>query len=139
MVTGESSAAKPPTCLATPVHTAGGSSVVRSGPISGALSGDYDIVKGRFSLHVGPWRVKNSLTQKIPWFVRDDAPAGPELVVSGLRLTPQPHLRFEQTFPAALDPADVYPSTISPPGVGCWRLTLRTGEVNVQLTALVRK
>ena len=126
------------TCQATPVRTVGNVAMVRSGAVTGYIAAGHDIVRGRFSLHVGPWRVQNSLSQKIPWFLREDAPAGSTLVVSALRITPRPQRRFEQTFDAALG-GDVYPSTISPPSAGCWRLTMRTGDVVVQFTAVVRK
>jgi hypothetical protein len=129
------------TCLATPVHTLPNSGlvVVRSGPITGGITASYDVVGGRFSLHVGPWRVKDSLTQKIPWFVRDVAHAGPTLELTAVRLAPLPARTFRQTFTAASSPSDVYPSIISPPSAGCWRLTMRTGSITVAFVALVRK
>jgi hypothetical protein len=126
-------------CLATPVQTLkhSGSTIVRSGPITGGIVSTYDVVGGRFSLHVGPWRVKDGLTQKIPWWVRSDK-RGPELVLTAVRLAPAPAETFRQVFPAATSPDDVYPSIIDPPSAGCWRLTMRTGSIKVVFVALVR-
>jgi hypothetical protein len=126
-------------CLATPVQNLSASTVVRSGPITGYIVPGYDVVRGRFSLHVGPWRVKDSLTQKIPWWVRDGAGAGPSIVMTGTRLSPLPVKTFEQTFVGAISPQGVYPSIISPPSAGCWRLTMRTGRVTASFVVLVRK
>jgi hypothetical protein len=131
------------TCLATPVRTLpNGAAVVRSGPITGYIHPGYDVVRGRFSLHVGPWRVKDDLTQKIPWYVRADADGGAAIVMTATRLAPLPRQRFRQTFAtggSGYVEGTVYPSNIEPPSAGCWRLTMRTGSVNVTFTALVRK
>jgi hypothetical protein len=128
------------TCLATPVKTGDGV-YVRSGPITGYITPPYDVVRGRFSLHVGPWRVKNSLSQKIPWFVRDGVDSGPAISMTGVRLSPLPARTFRQVFPSAgsgYQQGAVYPSNISPPAAGCWRLTMRTGSVTARFVVLVR-
>jgi hypothetical protein len=115
-----------------------GSTIVRSGPITGYLVKQYDVVRGRFSLHVGGERVKGGLSQKIPWWVREGSGAGPEIVLTGTRLSPLPAQTFRQVFRAAMSPTDVYPSNIEPPSAGCWRLTMRTGRITVRFVALVR-
>ncbi len=128
------------TCLATTVS--GGGTYVRSGPATGYLAPPYDVVRGRFSLHVGPWRVKNRLSQKIPWYVRENANAGPSITMTGVRLTPLPARTFRQVFPSGgsgYPQGVVYPSIISPPTSGCWRLTMRSGRVNARFVVLVRK
>jgi hypothetical protein len=130
-------------CLATPVRTSQtGSPFVRSGPITGYVTAGYDVVGGRFSLHVGPWRVKDDLTQKIPWYVRANAGAGASIVMTAVRLAPLPARRFRQTFQtggSGYPQGVVFPSIINPPSPGCWRLTMRTGEVTASFVALVRK
>jgi hypothetical protein len=124
------------TCLATPVH---GESV-RAGPFVGYLTPGYDVVRGRIRLHVGPYRVPGSLTQKIPWFVPLRYRVGDTLVVTGRRLGPSPRT-FRQTFARAYSPDSpnqhVFPSIIAPPTAGCWRLTFHSGSVVGVLTALV--
>jgi hypothetical protein len=53
-------------CLATPVH----GNVVRAGPFVGYVVPLYDVVNGRFRLHVGEYRnPATGLSQKIPWFI----------------------------------------------------------------------
>ncbi len=131
------------TCLATPVRTlSDGSVVVRSGPITGYITPGYDVVRGRFSLHVGPWRVKDSLSQKIPWYIRADAAGGSAIVMIATRLRPLPKRTFQQTFQtggSGYPQGTVYPSNIEPPSAGCWRLTMRAGHVTAGFIALVRK
>jgi hypothetical protein len=123
-------------CLATPVH----GDVVKAGPFAGGLAPGYDVVDGRFRLHVGPWRVRGGLTQKIPWFVPKRYPIGGPLVVVGRRLDRSPRT-FRQTFSAAgtSSPSTTYvfPSIIAPPAPGCWRLSFSSGRVTGSLVALV--
>jgi hypothetical protein len=130
-------------CLATPVQTlSNGSVVVRSGPVTGYISSGYDVVRGRFSLHVGGWRVKDSLSQKIPWYVRDGAGATGAIAMTATRLSPLPRATFRQTFTTGgggYPQGTVFPSNIEPPSAGCWRLTMRTGPIAVSFVALVRK
>jgi hypothetical protein len=142
--TGASGPVTPaPPCLATRVQTlATGSVIVRSGPITGYLTQAYDVVSGRFSLHVGPWRVTDRLSQKIPWFVRANAGAGPSIVMTATRLAPLPTTTFKSTFPtggSGYPQGMVFPSNINPPSAGCWRLTMRTGRVTAGFVVLVRK
>lgn len=124
------------TCLATPVH----GERVHAGPFVGYLTPGYDVVGGRFRLHVGQYRIPGSLSQKIPWFVPHRYRVGDTLVVTGRRLGPSPGA-FMQTFRGALSLSTpvrhVFPSIIAPPSAGCWRLTFRSGRLVGSLTALV--
>jgi hypothetical protein len=71
------------TCLATPVH----GDAVRAGPFTGYVVPQYDVVNGRFRLHVGAYRNRAAgLSQKIPWFVPRSVPVKGSLVVVGRRL-----------------------------------------------------
>jgi hypothetical protein len=123
-------------CLAAPVHEG----TVRAGPFVGYVAPGYDVVRGRFRLHVGPYRVPNALTQKIPWFVPLRYRVGDTLVVTGRRAG-TPARTFRQTFARAYSPDSpnkhVFPSIIAPPTVGCWHLTFRSGSLTGSLTALV--
>lgn len=123
-------------CLATPVQV----DRVHAGPFVGYIAPGYDVVGGRFRLHVGGYRVPGRLTQKIPWFVPHRYRVGDSLVVTGRRITASPR-KFTQTFRQALSSSTpgqyVFPSIIAPPTAGCWQLTFRSGEVSGTLTALV--
>ncbi len=112
---------------------------VRAGPVVGYVTG-YDVVRGRFSLRVGPLRAAG-LSQKIPWYVRTDQPVGSTLLVQGVRLRPAPVRTFAEEWSTGgvFPQGHVYPSIPSPPATGCWRLTLSTGSVSVRFFALVRK
>jgi hypothetical protein len=124
------------TCLATPVH----GDVVRAGPFTGAIDTDYDVVNGRFRLHVGAWRDRSiGLSQKIPWFLPSKYRVGVYLVIRGRRLAPAGG-SFTSRLPEAgsLDPKEhVFPSTPSPPKPGCWRFTFQTRLVQGRLTVRV--
>lgn len=94
---------------------------VKVGPFTGLIAPQYDVVNGRFRLHVGPYREKTTgLSQKIPWFVHhvERARVGNSLVVAGTRLFPPPARTFKQTFPGAGGGRAVFPSNISPPSEG---------------------
>jgi hypothetical protein len=124
-------------CLATPVH----GNVVKAGPFTGYLARQYDVVAGRFRLHVGPYRNKaTGLSQKIPWYAKPESGVDSYLVVTGIRVRPQPARRFKQTsttgglFPQGY----VFPTSFSPPSAGCWRLTFSSGSATGTLTVLVR-
>jgi len=126
------------TCMATPVRGL----YVHAGPFSGAISPDYDVVDGRFRLHVGAWRDRSiGLTQKIPWFLPAKYRVGVYLVIRGRRLAPAGG-SFTLRLPEAgsLDPNEhVFPSNVSPPKPGCWRLTFQTRLVQGRLIARVTR
>jgi hypothetical protein len=125
------------TCLATPVSANG--SRVNAGPFVGYIAPDYDVVNGRFSLRVGGMRTE-TLSSKIPWFLPRRYRVGSELTVTGTRLI-RP-ARFVQSFAQAYSPTNpaqhTFPSIISPPATGCWRLTFRSGRATGTLVVLVR-
>lgn len=111
-------------------------SFVRAGPFRGYVSPSYDIVEGRFRLHVGPFRDKaRGLSQKIPWFVNRSAGAVKSLTIVGTRLTPRPRRTFKQLFRSSS--RTFFATTISPPFPGCWRLQLGSGAANGSLVAVV--
>jgi len=124
-------------CLATPVH----GDVVRAGPFVGGIARQYDVVNGRFRLHVGGYRDRAiGLSQKIPWFIPRSYAVGPTLVVRGRRLGSRLG-RFKSTLQQASSENNprqwIYPSSFSPPRAGCWRLTFQSGRVTGRLTVLV--
>jgi hypothetical protein len=124
-------------CLATPVH--GG--IVRAGPFFGEVTPQYDVVNGRFRLHVGPYRDRaTGLSQKIPWFVSRRYLVRGSVVVRWRRLG-STRGGFKVVLQKAGTPSDlhrwVYPSSFSPPRAGCWRLTFQSGLVTGKLTVLV--
>jgi hypothetical protein len=125
-------------CPATPVR----GDYVHAGPFAGGIDRDYDIVNGGFRLHVGAWRNRSiGLTQKIPWFLPGKYRVGVYLVVRGRRLAPT-RGTFTVKLPEAgsLDPKQhVFPSTLSPPGAGCWRLSFQTRLVQGRLTVRVTR
>ena len=126
------------TCLATPVH----GDIVRAGPFTGGIDTDYDVVNGRFRLHVGAWRDRSiGLSQKIPWFLPSKYRVGVYLVIRGRRLAP-PRGSFTLRLPEAgsLDPKEpVFPSTLGPPKAGCWRFTFQTRLVQGRLIVRVTR
>jgi hypothetical protein len=84
-------------CLAAPVH--GG--VVRAGPFVGYITQDYDVINGRFRLHVGDYRnAATGLTQKIPWFISRRYGVAATALVVGQRRGSEDTFRTElhQTF-----------------------------------------
>ena len=124
-------------CLATPVH----GNVVRAGPFVGYIVPQYDVVNGRFRLHVGEYRnPATGLSQKIPWFISRRYPLRGSLVVVGRRLG-SVRGRFKNVLHQSWSPRDpnrwVFPSSFSPPSPGCWRLTFQSGRVTGKLTVLV--
>lgn len=129
-----------PLCPAQPVSDG----VVKVGPFRGMIAPQYDVVDGRFRLHVGGYRDKSiGLTQKIPWFVQVRAGSGPRLVVTGTRLSPSPHtfrVRLERAEYSGQDQERryVYPSNISPPAAGCWRIRFQSGTIDAHVVVLVR-
>ena len=126
------------TCLATPIRGL----YVHAGPFAGGIDPDYDIVNGRFRLHVGAWRDRSiGLTQKIPWFLPGKYRVGAFLVIRGTRLAPAAG-SFTVRLPEAgsLDPSQhVFPSTLKPPKPGCWRLSFQSRLVQGRLVARVTR
>jgi hypothetical protein len=123
-------------CLAAPVH--GG--VVRAGPFVGYITQDYDVIHGRFRLHVGDYRnAATGLTQKIPWFISRRYPVAATALVVGQRRGSEDTFRTElhQTFSGSDSRRLVYPSSFSPPKAGCGRLTFTSGQVRGTLVVLV--
>ena len=136
--TGSPAAA--PACLAQPVR----GEVVKVGPFRGMIARQYDVVDGRFRLHVGAYRDRTTgLTQKIPWFVPMRAGTAPSVLLTGTRLSPSART-FRQRLGRASYPGQeqerryVYPSNISPPAAGCWRLRFQSGKVDARVIVLVR-
>jgi hypothetical protein len=138
LVTLEPTGAVAATCAATRLDRGD----VRAGPFVGGAVPAYDAVGGRFSLRVGGMRTE-TLSSKIPWFAMPRHKVGATLIVTGRRIGASPRT-FRQTFARAYgggsDPRGsiVFPSTIDPPTVGCWRLTLRSGNATGSLTMLAR-
>jgi hypothetical protein len=124
-------------CLATPVR----GDYVHAGPFAGGIDPDYDILKGRFRLHVGPWRNRSiGLTQKIPWFLPGKYRVGVYLIVRGRRLAPAGGSFTVRLPEGGTEPSQhVFPSTLSPPKAGCWRLSFRTRLVQGRLTVRVTR
>jgi hypothetical protein len=125
------------TCLATPVR--GG--YVHAGPFAGGIDPEYDILNGRFRLHVGAWRDRSiGLTQKIPWFLPGRYRVGVYLVVRGRRLAPAGGSFTVRLPEAGTEPSEhVFPGTLSPPKPGCWRLSFQTRLVEGRLTVRVTR
>jgi hypothetical protein len=127
-------------CFATPVRQERHVPAVRAGPFLGLIAPEYDVVDGRFSLHVGPERdPARGLSQKIPWFASTRSPVKPSVVVTGRRLDAAGAPWRQVLHQAWADERMwVYPSNLSPPSIGCWRLTFTSGKVRARITALVR-
>jgi hypothetical protein len=124
-------------CLATPVH----GDAVRAGPFTGYVAPQYDVIRGRFRLHVGEYRDRaRGLSQKIPWFISRRYRIGATARVVGRRLGLVPG-RFTDVLHQASSLSNprqwVFPSAFSPPSVGCWRLTFTSGRVQGRLTVLI--
>jgi hypothetical protein len=114
---------------------------VHAGPFTGFISPKYDVVEGRFRLHVGEYRDRTTgLSQKIPWFLPHAYRVGGSLIVRGTRLAP-PGRTFSESLQEAGSPdpdQHVFPSAFAPPASGCWKLTFKTGRVTGSLVVLVR-
>jgi hypothetical protein len=116
---------------------------VRTGPFTGAIAPEYDVLNGRFRLRVGGYRnVSTGLTQKIPWSVSRRADVGRRLRINATRLPPLWPRRFTTTLARTYSPGDrkrwFFPSIIRPPAEGCWRLRFRSGRSTGNLIVLVR-
>jgi len=121
-------------CLAAPVQ----SGKVHAGPFTAAVQRPYDVVNGRFRLHVGPYRdAKRRVIQQLDWSVPARYRVGSRLSVTAVRLSPAPRTIFAQWFPASAN-RHVFPTLLQPSSAGCWRLTFRTGPAKGSLTVLVR-
>jgi hypothetical protein len=123
-------------CIVSPV----GGSTVHAGVISGGIAADYDVVDGRFRLHVGPYRdVERGLTQKILWWLPQSYRVGARLVVRGHTLSGRKRTVTQRFWEAGTSDSTrrYFPSIVSPPSAGCWRLTLQTGKVRNALTVRV--
>jgi hypothetical protein len=115
---------------------------VHAGPFTGGIDPDYDVVAGRFRLHVGAYRDRaTGLSQKILWSLPLSYRVGPALVVRGRRLAP-PGGTFVQRLAEAgststMPDKHYFPSTLRPPRPGCWRLSFRTGAARGYLVVRV--
>jgi hypothetical protein len=123
-------------CLATPVH----GNVVRAGPFVGYTVPQYDVVDGRFRLHIGAYRdPATGLSQKIPWFIPRSYPVRSSLTVTWRRVGFSATFKkvLQQSWSSSNPNQWVYPSAFSPSKAGCWRLTFTSGRVSGKLTVLV--
>jgi hypothetical protein len=125
------------TCLATTVR----GTYVHAGPFAGGIYPKYDAVNGRFRLHVGPWRDRSiGLSQKIPWFLPGKYRVGAFLVVRGTRLAPAGGSFTVRLQEGGTGPDQhVFPSNLSPPKPGCWRLSFQTRLVQGRLIVRVTR
>jgi hypothetical protein len=125
-------------CLATPVNGAN----VKAPPFTGRIAPQYDVVDGRFALHVGHLRDPvTGLSQKILWVLPPGYRkyVGPRLVFTG-RLDGVVRYRASTYGTSrAGDPNYYFPSILAPPLAGCWSMTLTTGRLKARLTVLVRE
>ncbi len=125
-------------CLSVPVD----GDRVHAGPFTGLIDSDYDILDGRFRLHVGQYRDRaTGLSQKIPWFLPKRYRVGSSLSVRGTRLAPPGRTFTEQLQEASSSDSPgqhVFPSAFAPPTAGCWKLSFKTRRVTGSLVVLVR-
>jgi hypothetical protein len=123
-------------CLAVRVHGVR----LKAGPFTGLIRRAYDVVDGRFRLHVGPFRDRASgLNQRIEWFVSREYRVGSGLIVRGTRLAP-PGDSFRQFFRAGRSRSPdhhVFRSKINPPSPGCWRFSLQARQARTSFVVLV--
>jgi hypothetical protein len=124
-------------CLATPVH----GSTVNASPFTGRIYPEYDVVDGRFALHVGPFRdVDAKTSQKILWVLppRFRSKVGAQLAFTG-RLNGAVQYRYRAAGTTSGNDSNFYfPSNLAPPNAGCWTMTLTTGRLKAQLVVWVR-
>jgi heat shock protein HslJ len=128
-------------CVAPHRATRVDGSKVRAGPFVGLIYPEYDVVNGRFRLHVGPHRDRTAgLSQKILWRVSRQADVGRRLRIRGRRLPPLSPRTFRQKLRRAGGDENQwnFPSIIRPPAEGCWRLRFTSGSTTRSLVVLVR-
>jgi hypothetical protein len=113
---------------------------VHARPFTGVIDPRYDVVDGRFRLHVGAYRNRaTGLSQKIAWLLPEKYDAGEALAVVGRSLTLR-RRTFRDTFQnvGVYEGNYAFPSALEPPSAGCWRLTFKTGRATGSLVVLVR-
>ncbi len=114
---------------------------VEAAPFVGRITPAYDVVGGRFSLHVGPLRDPAiGLNQKILWVLPPgyERRIGPTLAFTG-RLNGV--VQYRKAVPGTTREGDRnydFPSILAPPRARCWTLTLTTGRLRARLVVLVR-
>ena len=114
---------------------------VRAGPFVGLIAPEYDVLNGRFRLHVGSYRDRTTgLSQKILWRISRQADVGRRLRIHARRLPPlSPHTFRHKLRRAGGDKKRWnFPSIIKPPAEGCWRLRFESGSTTGSLVVLVR-
>jgi len=114
---------------------------VRAGPFVGLIYPEYDVVNGRFRLHVGPYRDRTTgLSQKILWHISRQEDVGRRLRIHARRLPPLSPRTFRQKLRRAGGDKKRwnFPSIIKPPAEGCWRLRFASGSTTGSLVVLVR-
>jgi len=114
---------------------------VRAGPFVGLIAPEYDVLNGRFRLHVGSYRDRTTgLSQKILWRVSRQADVGRRLRIHAQRLPPLSPRTFRHKLRRAGGDEKRwnFPSIIKPPAEGCWRLRFASGNATGSLVVLVR-
>jgi heat shock protein HslJ len=128
-------------CPATRRATRVDGGEVRAGPFVGLIAPEYDVLNGRFRLHVGPYRDRTAgLSQKILWRVSRQADVGRRLRIHARRLPPLSPRTFRHKLRRAGGDKKRwnFPSIIKPPAEGCWRLRFTSGSATGRLVVLVR-
>jgi len=128
-------------CVAPHRATRVDGSKVRAGPFVGLIFPEYDVVNGRFRLHVGPHRDRTAgLSQKILWRITRKADVGRRLRIRARRLPPLSPRTFRDKLRRAGGDEKRwnFPSIIKPPAEGCWRLRFTSGSTTGRLVVLVR-
>ena len=124
-------------CLATPVD----GNWVKAPPFRGGIYPAYDVVDGRFALHVGPLRdAATQTSQKILWVLppKYRKQVGSQLVFTG-HLNGVVQYRYRTYGTTSGNDANYYfPSNLAPPKAGCWTMTLTTGRLKARLVVWVR-
>ncbi len=114
---------------------------VRAGPFVGLIHPEYDVLNGRFRLHVGAYRDRTAgLSQKILWRISRQEDVGRRLHIHARRLPPLSPRTFRHKLRRAGGDKKRwnFPSIIRPPAEGCWRLRFTSGSTTGRLVVLVR-